>query len=356
MSTFNTERLQQLVAYAIKGAGFNKLLDISNDIGISVAEGKLYLNTTDGTNYLCVQDACVADDMDIVVNADLFSKLISKITSDTVDMEISDNVLVIKGNGTYKLGIEPNEQGDNLVFPDKFPVNTEEIGTISATDLVAVASTIKTSLDTNVGSIYANYYFGDVVASTDRAMMSVFNKKLVDNAYLLNREFIDLVCMSNTDAVMSKSEDMIVAEMNVSEKCIISVCTRIPNDVADYKIDGIKKFVSMDISSFCRVRKAELLDLLDRLALFVSKFDDGAVVLHFTDNAIEVSSIASSGVEKVEYTESKDAVDMTIKINIDRLRNQLKAYSSDVVDLYYGSDICIKLVDGNMTQIIALIK
>jgi hypothetical protein len=66
--------------------------------------------------------------------------------------------------------------------------------------------------------------------------------------------------------------------------------------------------------------------------------------------------MASNGIERVDYTESKDTIDLTIKINIDRFRNQLKAYSSDVVDLYYGSDICIKLVDGDLTQVIALIK
>ena len=90
--------------------------------------------------------------------------------------------------------------------------------------------------------------------------------------------------------------------------------------------------------------------------MFVNKFDDGAIELHFTDNYIEVSSMANNGVERIEYQESKDAQDITIKINIERLRNQLKAYSSDVVDLYYGSEICIKLVDGDMTQVIALIK
>ena len=99
-----------------------------------------------------------------------------------------------------------------------------------------------------------------------------------------------------------------------------------------------------------------MLELLDRLSLFVSKFDEGCIKLHFTDGCIEVSSMASNGIESVDFTESKDAKDMTIKINIDRLRNQLKAYNSDIVDLYYGSDVCIKLVDGDLTQVIALIK
>ena len=68
MSQFNTERLKQLVAYAIKGAGFSKDLELSDKIGIRVKDGMLYLNTTSGTNYLCVSDSCVSEDFDIVVS------------------------------------------------------------------------------------------------------------------------------------------------------------------------------------------------------------------------------------------------------------------------------------------------
>lgn len=356
MSTFNTERLKELVSYAIQGAGFNKLLELSSYIGIRVDNGTLYLNTTDGTNYLSVSDACLADDFDVTVNAELFSKLISKINSDTVDMEIFEGNLVIKGNGKYTLEIVPNETGENLSFPDRFPEITEVIGTISAPNMVMINSTIEASLSNNAGSVYSNYYFGDVVAGTDKAMASILSEKVFDVPYVINREFIDLMSIGNQDVTISKSEDMLVAEADLSEKCSIRVCTKIQNDVADYNIEGITKFANLEVTSFCRIRKADILDLLDRLSLFVSKFDDGAIKLHFTPNYLEVSSMASNGVERVEVVECKDAKDLEIKINIDRFKNQLKVYNSDSVDLYYGSDMCIKLVDGNMTQVIALIK
>lgn len=356
MATFNTTRLKELTAYAIRGAGFNKLLELSSYMGIRVSDGIIYLNTTDGTNYLSVSDACDADDMDITVDAELFSKLIGKLNSDTVDMDIVDNTLVIKGNGKYTLELVPDEDGGLLSFPNKFPDKVEDIGKIPATDLILISTAVKTSLGQVAGSVYSNYYFGDVVASTDKAMMSIFKRKLFDGAYLFNREFVDLLCMSGADVTVSKCDDMLLAESSISEKGCICVCTKIQTNVNEFGIDNINKFAALEVKSFCRVHKVELLALLDRLSLFVNKFDDGAIELHFTDNYIEVSSLANNGVERVEYQESKDAQDITIKINIERLRNQLKAYSSDVVDLYYGSEICIKLVDGDMTQVIALIK
>ena len=356
MSTFTTERLKQLVGYAIKGVGNNKLLELSSKIGIRVDDGELYLNTTDGEINFSVSDSCLADDMDVTVDADLFAKLISKITSETVDMYTEGNTLVIKGNGKYTLEIVPDETGNALSFPDKFPLDTTEIGRISAVDIVAINTTVGASLDDNAGSVYSNYYVGDVVASTDRIMMCVFNLPVFDEPYSIRRKFIDLMTMSGADVVISKSGDTLMAESDISEKCSIRVCTKIPDNISEFKIDGVKKYVDMEVKSFCRVRKAQLLELLDRMSLFVTKFDDGAIRLHFIQDCIEVSSLASSGIETVDIIESKDAQDMEIKINIERLRNQLKSYNSDTVDIYYGSDMCIKLVDGSITQLIALIK
>jgi hypothetical protein len=358
MSTFTTERLKQLVAYVIKGAGFKPNFELSDKIGIRVRDGVLYLNTTDGTNYLSVSDRCVSDNFDIVVNAEVFSKLIGKITSETVDIIVVDDTkLEVTGNGKYTLELVPSESGELLSFPDKFPENTVEKGTISASDIVAINTTLSASLSNKIGSIYTNYYFGEVVASTDRAMMAIFNRKLVDDVYLFNKEFVELMTLSGAEVSISQNDNVIVAESSISEHGSIRVCTILPTDVDKFEIDGIRKFVSMELTSFCRIRKAEILALLDRLSLFVSdKFDDGAIILNFKKEYVEVSSLASSGVERIEYTECKEPIELQIKINIDRLRDQLKSYTSDMVDLYYGSDLCIKLVDGDMTQLIALMK
>ena len=37
------------------------------------------------------------------VNAALFLKLIPQITTDNIELNIKDNLLIVRGNGTYKL-------------------------------------------------------------------------------------------------------------------------------------------------------------------------------------------------------------------------------------------------------------
>lgn len=356
MITFSTEKLKKLVSYAFQGAGFDKVFELSTYMGIRVEDGELYLNTTDGTNYVSVSDTCKADDMDITVDAEVFSKLISKINSDVVEMEIVDNTLVIKGNGKYTLPLIPDDNGNTLSFPDKFPDNAEEIGSIKVEDITLLNNVLKASLSSVAGSVYSNYYFGDSVVTTDRTMASILNKKILNGEYLFGKAFIELLSMGLTEVTISKADNKFVATSDISDTCTISVCTTVTEDLANFDTSGISKLASLETPSFCRFKKIDMLELLDRLSLFVSKFDDGAIELHFTDNDIEVSSLKSDGVESVDFTESKDSQDMTIKINIDRFRNQLKAYSSDIVDLYYGSPVCIKLKDNDLTQVIALIK
>lgn len=356
MATFNTNTLKKLVSIAIQGAGLNEKIDLSKDMGISVSDNMLYLNTTDGTNYLSVSDKCEADDFDITVDAETFAKLVGKINSDEIELEVDEKSLTIKGNGKYTLELITDDSGELLSFPDVFPETHTQLATLSVEDLITINSALKASLSKITDSVYSSYYFGDMIASTDRFMLSSLSKKIFDKPYILSREFVDLMCLSDSDVYVSIYEDKMVSESYLGETTSIDVCTKISDKADEFNITGITAFLNMEESSFCRFRKAQMLDLLDRMSLFVDKFDDGAIELFFTDTFIQVSSMSSTGVERIEFTESKDTKDITIKINIDRLRNQLKAYNSDIVDLYYGNDMCIKLVDGDLTQIIALIR
>ena len=221
MATFNTETLKKLVAYSIQGAGLNEKVELSMDMGISVLNNTLYLNTMDGTNYLSVSADCTAEDFDIVVDAETFAKLIGKINSDVVELNVNDKALIIKGNGKYTLELLTDNMGELLSFPDVFPEKAEQLAVINAGDLVTVNSAIKASLSNVVDSVYSSYYFGDMIASTDRYMLSVLEHKVFDTPYLLNKQFVDLMCMTNADVEISKSEDMIVAETSVGGQVMI---------------------------------------------------------------------------------------------------------------------------------------
>ena len=357
--TISTTQLQSLVNKASQCVGANKLIPITEKIGIKCSEIGLVLVTTDGVNTLSVStpDVSSKESIDVTVLAETFSKLVNKTTTETITLEVDANSLTVTGNGSYKLALELDDDGNLLSFPiNDFALEYEEVGKITPSVVQIIQSSLKSSLSANAGTVYTNYYVGEFISATDKSMLGLYAYNLFnaeETKFLWNARFVDLLAYAGEDTTLSYNAD---SKALIAKSQGFSLITKAPTDCADYNIEGLKKMLSISQDSFCKLRKKELLDALDRLALFVSTYDDGAITLQFTPNSLKVSSLSTNGVETIDYTESKDAKDKTIKININRLISQLKSYTSDTVELYYGSDFCIKLVDGDITQVIALMR
>ena len=78
--------------------------------------------------------------------------------------------------------------------------------------------------------------------------------------------------------------------------------------------------------------------------------------LTFTQNGLQVSSKAANGVELINYVSSDNFKDFTCSIDIQMLMQEVKAISNDVIELHYGEDNAIKMTDGNITIIVALLE
>lgn len=349
--TISTTKLQALVAKAVKGVGTKKDIRITSLIGIKAGE-KLSLCTTDGSNYFQVSDELGwSDSIDVAVDATTFASLVSKLTSDNVTLEVKGNTLVITSNGTYKLPLELSDMGGIFSFADISAEGQPKLGELSLHTISTIINSVKPSLSSIVQSVYSNYLFGEYIVGTDRCMMCKFDTPVFETNTLVSREFIDLLGLAPSDVTLYGDSTKIIA---VADNFILSAS--VPAGIENFNISGVQKMLDLEVNSFCRVKRSALLPLLERLAIFVGAYDDGAVTIEFKGDTLEVSSLSSSGVEAIDILETKDAKDFTIKININRLITQLKAYQSDAVDLYYGNDVCIKLVDGDITEVIALMR
>ena len=170
--TVNTQLLKEMVNKAIKGAGMNRLLPITNMMLIEVADNKLNLLTTDGTNTLVIKtDKCdTTEDFYVVVPIDIFSKLITKTTCEKVTLTLEENNLLVKGNGNYKIALPLDEEG--LV---KFP-KPKDIATAEDKNETIKNSFVKSVINTNKASVaktleipcLTGYYIGEeIVVSSD---------------------------------------------------------------------------------------------------------------------------------------------------------------------------------------------
>lgn len=357
--TLKTEKLKEMVSRAVKGVGNNKLIPITSLMAIEVKDNKLTLITTDATNYLyIIEDKVVADDFYAVVEANTFSKLISKMTCENIVLEIKSGIQVlnVKGNGNYRIELPLDENGESIKYPDPYAklTDTVDAGVVNRTTIQVILETIKPALATTLENpCYTGYYVGDNVVATDTYKIASMGIKLFDSdPKLISAELLDLLAVISAEKInVGMDTDNIVF---TTPDCI--VCGKFMEGIEDYAIDAITGLVNTDIDSFCSVPKSAFVQLLDRLSLFVGTYDKNAIHLTFTKDGLQVSSKAANGVEIINYVTSDNFKEFTCAIDIQMLTQEIKAISNDVIEIYYGEDNAIKMTDGNITIIIALME
>lgn len=358
--TVKTDVFQNMVAKAVKGSS-NTNLYLTQLMSISLKDNELVLTTTDGNNYLYVREQKIAgDDFYAVVPVDKFSKLISRLTCEEITLELPTaksgelEKLVVKGNGKYIIELPYDEEGQLVEFPD--PLADELTGdavveSVKLSTIHLILSTAKAALQVaKTRTCYCGYYMGDRIVTTDSYKICGIDIQFLDRPMLLPPELVDLLdLLGEEDVEVQHNDDTLIFK---TAKTV--VYGHVMEGIADYKIDAISSLLDEQFGSSCKVEKSSLLQLLDRLALFVGTYDKNSVYLTFTKDGLIVSSKQDSGSEMIPYRESNNFKDYTCCLDIELLRSQVKANQSGIIEILYGNDSSIKMVDGNIKQIVAL--
>lgn len=349
-----TTKLQELVSKATKGVSNNKLIPITSLIGIRVKDGNIILETTDATNYLYVKDVIDSNYFDVVVDADVFSKLVSRMTSEFITLNILDNVLEVTGDGKYKIELPLDENGQHIKYPDPLSEfgDFENAQTVDLAVIKSMLSSLKPSLATTLEDPqYTAYYVGDTVLATDTLQIAELKKTIFKTPVLLTREYVDLLDVFNSEkiSVLIKGDSVVFSD---DKNCVFG---KLFGGIEDFNVAGIASVLDISMPSMCKFSKTALLNVLNRLALFVRPYDKNGISLVFTPNGLQISSKSDSSVELIPYKESNNYKEYSCMIDIEMLLTQIKTNSTDVIEINYGNDSCITLTDGDIRHVIALL-
>ena len=350
-----TLKLQEMVSKAIKGASNNKMIPITGLMAIVLKNGVLTLITTDATNILKVMEKDIeGDDFYVVVPADIFSKLVAKITTEAITLTLKENSLEVKGNGTYSIELPLDEEGQLIKFPDyKFDHEKAEKSVINL-------STIKTILNANKAAVadtmevpcLTGYYFGDKVITTDTFKVCSTDIKVFPDKVLLPAELVELLDLMDEEKItVQVSGNKILFSTNN----VIVFGSQLEG-IEDYPSEAINAYLETEFKSVCKLPKGAVLNLLDRLALFVTAYDRNGVYLTFTKDGVIFSSKRSNSTELIKYQESENFQPFTCCADIELLKSQISAQTEEVVELWYGHEKAIKMTSGKITQIVALLE
>lgn len=348
-----TARLQALLNKAVRGASCNKLIPMTSLIAIKLEDGVLHLTTTDATNYLSlVEDRVEGDNLYVAVQVDLLAKLVAKMTCDEITLEIADNALNVIGNGKYQIDIPLEDDGSFVKLPN--PIENfkkdKKIGTVDSSIIMSALTSIKPALATTMEyPWFTCYYVKDRIVATDTYTVADSSNGFLDEAKLINSNVMDLLGLFVGEIAVYVDGDKML--FNTDKGDVYAV---VPNGIEQYSINDIEALVQQKFDYSCTVAKSSLLSLLDRISLFVGVYDNGKITLSFTGDNLEVISKYAN--EKISYTNTEKAGEFTCNTDINTLITQVKAQSGSEITIEYGKDNAIKIIDGDITSVVALLE
>lgn len=352
----STNRLKEAVNKAIKGASFNNLIPLTSMLGIKVYEGNMRLLTTDMTNNLCILiDKIAGDDIDITVDADKFGKLISKMTSDDTELTVNDSVLVVKGNGTYKIPLVTDEEG-LVSFPDVV-IDGEVANEVMLSSIMSAYNINKSALAKTLEQpSLTGYYCSDKVITTDSNVITfnAFNMLGNDAPVLISAQMMQLLTLNKQEKIKWDYDTVKKELVFVSEDVIIT--GPFLEGIENFPAEAISAYLDEAFPSSCKVPKELLLSVLDRLALFIEPYDKNGAYFTFGRKGITIHSKKDASTEVINYVESKDFEPFVCLVDIPMLKEQIQANPEDTIKLYYGNENALKMECGKVIQVIALLE
>lgn len=360
MLKIKTTKLQEMLTRATKGVGNNKLNPLTTLLAIELKDSKLTITTTDGTNYLYITEDIEGDDFYVCLPAEKFPKLIARLTCENVTLDLKGNYLEVKGNGNYQIEWQLDENGQMVKFPN--PLSdfdfSNKIGNISLPTVKTILSAIRPALATSVSRPqYTNYFIGktpigNVVMATDTYKISGLQTDIFtdDVSRLIAADTMDLLDTMIDDNIEIFSNDNRIVFR--AEHGLVHGYT--PDGISQWNSEAISNYLQKEYPSHCKIAKAELLQALDRISLFVDYLDNNIIDLHFADDQLTLSSKKSNGCETIEYAEKDKVEDASGIVSLERFITQIKAQTTDVVDVRFGDGKSIKMVDDRIILVVAL--
>ena len=358
-----TEKLKELVARSIKASSCNKLIPITSLMKLELKDGKLTLETTDSTNYLYISEKLdnVNEVFYAVVDVDLFSKLIARTTSEFIELTVRNDMpfLQVNGNGSYTIEMPLDENGVLVQYPDPLSLKNivyDSICTvISSSAITKIISSVKPSLAvTYENPCYTGYFAGDNVIATDVYKIAGYDTSLFNGTdVLLSPETVDLLGVFTSDKIdVYLADNAYIYKEHGTETAVLYSPQMEGKD--EFAVTEIEALLDTEFAQNCTVRKLDLLAVLDRLSLFISPYDKNAITLTFGPKELQISSKNKSGYEIISYSTSNNSETFICEIDVEMFTQEVKAIQSETIIIEYGLDNAIKLIDNDLTIIIAL--
>lgn len=352
--SLQTPVLQDIVSKSVKACSYLDSFPITGYIKLTVKDGILTLISTDNVNILKLQKSNIQGEIDIVVNARLFSSLIAKMSSPMIEISVEGNTVLVKGNGKYEIPLIKEDDGSTVEMPSySFDTNvsSNQITNSDIRNILTMNKSCKADMK-EVPSLF-NYYMDQERVLTTNYFKACNNPvKLFNSPVCLPPEIVELL------PVVADESGLTVQQ---NEDCVLFTSTNgtlygkkaVAEDLASYPVSDLIECMNEDYSYSCIVNKTLLSNALDRLCLFTGDYDSNAVNLVFDNDKLTLTTKRCNTNESISYLQAPVMSDTTFSITLDAifLKGQLASTPKEDTTIKFGSESGIQLVCDKIVQL-----
>lgn len=304
------------------------------------------------------------------VNASLFLKLVSQITTDTITLTTKDNTLVVKGNGTYKLPMI--FENDALLELTPIEINNKTVEMdVDGEILLSILQRNGKNMAKMANQIVRpaqKYFYVDEQGAVTSCEYGCVNNFNLDKPIkvLLSQKVVKLFKLFKEGQVKltlghdAYSDDIIQTKIrfenqNVTLTAILSCDDYLVNS---FPAKEIRACANTPHNYSAVFQKEELLQSINRFMLFIdknsSREDKACAVLTFDKDSAIIDGINNDFKETILYTGMLNNIDQKYiaKLDLTDLKNCLESSDGAYVTLNFGDNASFVLTSGNIRYVI----
>lgn len=362
------EEIQQACGKILAAVDSNSLSVLTETLQIKTENKKMYISVTN-REYLAKVKIDIPEDVEFLatVNANLFLKLVSQITTDTIELSVVDSTLILKGNGVYKLPLIFD--GEKLLELPEIEIDNPTVEfDVDSSALLSLIQYNSKELTKGQPShpMQKMYYvdekgaitfiFGACVNSftLEKPVKMLLNDRLVKLFKLFKGEKVHF-----TMGMDALTDDIIQTKVRFEtpEVTITSILSCDDTMLKTFPVDSIRGRATATYPHSVKVNKDQFLQTINRLLLFSSANSAKDIIkpiseFKFEKDHVVVFDTRGENKEEVWYSNStiEDSYDTYIDLN--DLKVTLETCVDPYVTLEFGDTQAVVVTHGNIKNVI----
>ena len=369
--SIKSESFKDVCSKILTAVDTSELSTITETLALNCSGGRFTLSVTNREyfveTFFDVEPGIV---FEATVNAGLFLKLVSQITTDTIELSTKDNYLLINGNGTYKLplifdGKEllslPRIDIHNKVA--EFPIDSDILNSILQYNSKELT---KGTITKPVQKLYYVDELGAITFVNGACVNSftlpqpiklLFNNRLVKLCKLFKDGSVKFTL--GYDAL---GEDIIQTKVkfegdNVTITAILSCDDTL---LASVPVNAIRGRANSNYPYSINLNKNLLIQTINRLTLFnlSSNVNKPYGTLEFSNNGVTIYDSHKENSEVVPYENEIESMEepYVAMLNLSELKTTLETCVEPYLCMSFGNHSAMVISRGNVKNVIPEVK